>query len=163
MQHFITKDSGERIEFENWFHRDTDKGKLRYDLIPLNMIDRLAALYTRGMEKYGANNRQQARGEEAIERFLQSAFRHFMQYMKGEEDEDHAMAVVFNLFSFEWHAERVRNLSEKLYASEFAKLFPSDDDVCPRCDGPCKAKGPQKNEYDEGCGCWFKDCNDSSC
>ena len=58
------------------------------------------------MEKYGANNRQQARGKEAIDRFKQSAFRHFMQWMKGEDDEDHGLAVVFNIFAYEWHEQR---------------------------------------------------------
>lgn len=106
MKDFVTKDSWERKEFSNWFVRDTDNGKLRYDLIPLNMLERLAWLYTRWMEKYGANNRQQARGKEAIDRFKQSAFRHFMQWMNGEDDEDHGMAVVFNVMAYEWHELR---------------------------------------------------------
>lgn len=32
---FITKDSGERIQFDTWAKRDTNQWKLRRDLIPV--------------------------------------------------------------------------------------------------------------------------------
>jgi predicted DNA-binding protein (UPF0251 family) len=50
---YITKDSGKRKEWKSGFKRDTDEGKLRYDLIPTEMLDRIAGLYTRGAVKYG--------------------------------------------------------------------------------------------------------------
>src|SRR5690348_4493178 len=53
---FVTHDSGERIDYPSGMRRDTTKGKLRYDLIPLFFLKRLAGLYTRGAEKYGDNN-----------------------------------------------------------------------------------------------------------
>ena len=52
---------------------------------------------TRGAEKYGRRNWQVANSQEELERFKASAFRHFVQWMAGEEDEDHMAAVMFNL------------------------------------------------------------------
>lgn len=105
---FETKDSGKRKEFDNWFVRDLDDGKLRYDLIPLNMLERLAWLYTRWIKKYWENNWHLARGEEAIERFKQSARRHYISWMKWEYDEDHAIATCWNIFAYERHKERMQ-------------------------------------------------------
>jgi hypothetical protein len=102
---YETKDSGERVEFESGFTRDIQKGKPRYDLIPPELLKRLAELYARGSEKYGDNNWRKATTQEEIDRFKASGFRHFMQWQAGEEDEDHAAAVVFNLFGYEWHTK----------------------------------------------------------
>lgn len=113
---FITKDSWERTEFSNWFVRDVDTGKLRYDLIPINMLDRLAGLYTRGIEKYWENNWQQARWRIAIERFKQSAWRHFIKWQQWEYDEDHAIAVAWNIFAYEWHKTRLEE--NNMYCTE---------------------------------------------
>jgi len=101
MTNFITKDSGVRKERDSWFRRDTDEGKPRYDLIPLDCLKALAELYTRWAVKYWDNNRQLAQEEDAINRFKQSAFRHFIQRMNWEVDEDHWMAVVFNIFAYQ--------------------------------------------------------------
>lgn len=98
---FITKDSGKRVEFESGFVRDTDEGKIRYDLLPLQPLKRLAELYTRGAEKYGDNNWQLAATQPEFDRFKASAFRHFMQWMMGETDEDHASATCFNMWAYE--------------------------------------------------------------
>ena len=101
MTNFITKDSGVRKERDSWFRRDTDEGKPRYDLIPLDCLKALAELYTRWAVKYWDNNRQLAQEEDAINRFKHSAFRHFIQRMNWEVDEDHWMAVVFNIFAYQ--------------------------------------------------------------
>lgn len=99
---FITKDSGKRVEFESGFRRDTNEGKPRYDLIPLPQLKRLAELYARGAIKYGDSNWQLAKTEVEMKRFKESAFRHFIQWQNGETDEDHAMAIVFNVFAYDW-------------------------------------------------------------
>jgi hypothetical protein len=98
---YITKDSGERVDFPSGMRRDTDRGKPRYDLIPLPMLRRVADLYTRGAVKYGDENWKLANSPEEVARFKASAWRHFVQYMNGERDEDHMAAVVFNLFAVE--------------------------------------------------------------
>lgn len=53
MEHrFVTKNSWDNATYSGGAKREVKKGKLRYDLIPLSMLDRLAALYTRGAEIY---------------------------------------------------------------------------------------------------------------
>ena len=94
---FITKDSGARAKYQSGMQRDLQDGKPRYDLIPLAMLTRLAELMARGAEKYGERNWEKANSQEEVNRFKSSAFRHFIQWMNGDEDEDHAAAVMFNI------------------------------------------------------------------
>lgn len=96
---FETKDSGKRVEFDSGMMRDTDEGKPRYDLIPLEPLKRLAELYARGAVKYGDNNWRLANSDKEIQRYKASAWRHFVSWQNGELDEDHGIAVVFNVFA----------------------------------------------------------------
>jgi hypothetical protein len=98
---FVTKDSGERVEFDSGMKRDVEAGKIRWDLVPIPMRKRVAELYTRGAVKYGDSNWTLADSEEELARFKRSAERHFMSWLMGERDEDHMAAVVFNLFAAE--------------------------------------------------------------
>jgi len=49
------------------------------------------------MTKYGYRNWEKADSQEELNRFYASAWRHFVQAMSGEDDEDHIAACVFNL------------------------------------------------------------------
>lgn len=98
-----TKTSGEKQVYASGYQRDTSKGKVRYDLVPLGPLKRLAELYTRGAELYGDRNWELASGEEEMSRFRASAWRHFIQFMNDEYDEDHAAAAVWNLFAIMHH------------------------------------------------------------
>ena len=100
---YKTKDSGKRVKFKSGFVRDTDKMKPRYDLIPPQVLKRLAELYARGAEKYGENNYQKANSPEEYQRFIASAFRHFEQWRAGDDDEDHAMGCIWNIIAYEYH------------------------------------------------------------
>lgn len=117
---YITKDSGKRIEFKSGFRRDIQEGKPRYDLIPLEPLKRLAELYSRGAEKYGEENWKLANSKEEYARFRASAFRHFMQWMNGDEDEDHASAIIFNVMAYEWH-NKDKKYSHKEVVKELLK------------------------------------------
>jgi len=101
---FITKDSGKRQDYNSGMRRDFQIGKPRYDLITSikqkygeSLLDRWAALMSRGAEKYGERNWELANSLEEFKRFKASANRHFIQAIEGEEDEDHFAAVCFNL------------------------------------------------------------------
>ena len=105
---FETKDSGERAEYPSGMVRDTQDGKARFGLLrPVGIpyryqfLTRVAELMTRGIGKYGERNWEKADSQEEINRFKESAERHFNQYLSGETDEDHAAAVVFNLLAAE--------------------------------------------------------------
>ena len=119
MKKFKTKDSGKRIMFETGMNRDVSDDKIRYDLIiPLdsrdNMVTRWAALMTRGAIKYGARNFEKARTQGELDRFRESAMRHFFQWFLGEDDEDHAAACYFNIQGAEYTKRRMRKNPVKL-------------------------------------------------
>jgi hypothetical protein len=104
----ITKDSGVREEYDSGMKRDTEAGKARFDLIvPVGVpyseqiLTRFADLMARGAEKYDARNWEKANSEKELARYYSSAFRHFMQWLTGETDEDHAAAVMFNIMCAE--------------------------------------------------------------
>lgn len=110
---FVTKDSGRRVEFRSGMVRDTDDGKPRFDLlvaegVPFDaqFLTRCAALMARGAAKYSGRNWERANSRAEWERMRASAFRHFVQWMAGDRDEDHAAAVVFNLLAAETTAAK---------------------------------------------------------
>lgn len=111
---FTVKDSGVREEYDNGFVRDTEDGKpdlTRYlavpnlHLVPIEMVERLAAHMTKGAQKYGEDNWRKATGPVAVARFLRSLARHVVQYFQGDRTEDHAAAITFNV----WAAEVTRD------------------------------------------------------
>lgn len=109
---FIVKDSGKREQYKGGMVRDTTEGKIDYSLaLDGPMFKRLAIHLTKGAQKYAKRNWMLASGHEELERFRESAVRHFLQWYNGDEDEDHMAATVFNLNC----AEYVR---EKLYAQK---------------------------------------------
>ncbi|MDG4825985.1 DUF5664 domain-containing protein [Asanoa sp. WMMD1127] len=119
MPDFETKDSGVRWSYPTGMVRDTQDGKPRFDLlipkgIPYDeqMITRFAALLARGAVKYGDRNWEKATTQEELDRFHASAFRHFMQWLAGETDEDHAAAVTYNVWAAEKVKYEMRNLAE---------------------------------------------------
>jgi hypothetical protein len=112
---YVTRDSGERQEYDSGMVRDLQEGKPRFDLlIPLDVpyeaqfLTRCAGLMTRGGVKYGMRNWEKADSREELERFRSSAYRHLMQWLTGAGDgEDHAAAVVFNLLAAETIAWKI--------------------------------------------------------
>jgi hypothetical protein len=101
---YKTKDSGKRINYKSGMLRDTSKDKPRFDLIiPINqkyeetLLYRWAMLLMRGAQKYSERNWEKANSIEELSRAKESAFRHFIQAISGETDEDHFAAVCFNL------------------------------------------------------------------
>lgn len=116
---FIVKDSGERKNFDSGMVRDTETGKADFELIFNGpMADRWAMHLTRGAQKYpdvrpGVPNWTLADGEEEMVRFRKSAVRHFRQWLRGDVDEDHAAAVLFNINGYEYVKAK---LKDKIYS-----------------------------------------------
>ena len=107
---FKVKDSGKRMEFESGMVRDVTDGKTRFDLVYDGpMFQRWAEHLTKGAEKYDARNWMLAQGEAEAARFRESAFRHFIQWYRGDTDEDHAAAVLFNINGAEYVEEAIAN------------------------------------------------------
>lgn len=99
---FKVKDSGQRQAYDSGMVRDTQEGKPDYTLLPLEFLTRWAMHMTLGAVKYGRDNWRLANSEEELTRFQGSAFRHFVQWLNGETDEDHAAAVAYNVAAAEY-------------------------------------------------------------
>lgn len=102
------KDSGKRVDYKSGMRRDVDDGKPRYDLIWKPGLKRLAFHYMNGAKKYGEDNWQLANSLEEMRRFKASCFRHLMQWLDDEDDEDHASAIIFNVFAAEMVKEKLK-------------------------------------------------------
>ncbi len=120
MTGYVTKDSGERAQFDSGMVRDSEKGKPRFDLLlPLGvpyeeqMLTRDALLMARGAEKYDARNWERARGQAELDRYHSSALRHLMQWIAGETDEDHAAGVRFNIMAGEFVRRHLHSAGEE--------------------------------------------------
>lgn len=92
------------IELASGVIRSDDAGKPDYTLIDAAMLERWAAHMTANADEKGANNWKLAHTDEDLRRFLASAWRHFMAFQRGDTDEDHAAALLFNVAG----AEHVR-------------------------------------------------------
>lgn len=106
---FITKDSGNRQEFETGMVRDTQDGKPRFDLVPVESLRRLADLYARGAEKYSDNNWKKG---QPYSRAYASLFRHMIAWREGDRSEDHMAAVAWNAFAIMYYEEKKPELDD---------------------------------------------------
>ncbi len=80
----------------------TKEEKPRYDLIPVEVLKRIAARFEHGALKYGENNWRLGSKEEA-KIFKQAAHRHLFQWANDEQDgEDHAAALLTDVIMHEW-------------------------------------------------------------
>lgn len=104
MKDYSLKDSKKRKLYKSGMNRDLQVGKPMFDLIiPVDqkleetLLYRWAILMEKGIQKYGFRNWEKANSNEELERFKASAFRHFVQAIAGETDEDHWAATCFNI------------------------------------------------------------------
>ncbi len=111
---YIVKDSGSRESFDSGMVRDTEEGKIDYTRVLAGpMFERWAIHLQKAAEsKYedvrpGMANWELADGEAEYHRFRKSALRHLLQWLRGETDEDHAAAVMFNLNGSEYVKEKM--------------------------------------------------------
>lgn len=101
-------DSGKRAWFESGMVRDVEDGKVKYDLVLDGpMFERWAAHMTAGAEKYDERNWMLANGNEEFQRMRRSALRHMIQWWHGNDSEDHAAAVFFNINAAEYVSDRM--------------------------------------------------------
>lgn len=97
-----------RKQFSSGMMRDQDTNKIDYTrVLDGPMLDRWADHLTKNETRYpdvqpGVANWTLANGREELERFRKSAFRHFRQWLRGDSDEDHAAAIIFNINGYEY-------------------------------------------------------------
>lgn len=99
---------GEPVAMESGVYRAQEEGKTDYTLLRDGpMFQRWAELLTRAIPKRGRRNWMNARTFDDMERFKRGACRHFEQWLAGEQDEDHAAALFFNVNGVEYVKERM--------------------------------------------------------
>lgn len=114
---FVIKDSGERQVFTSGMVRDVETGKEQYHrVLEGPMLLRWVRHLTKGATKYpdspdGSANWTKAHEELEYRRFKRSALRHFMQWYRGDVDEDHGAAVYFNINGAEHVKEKLNGKS----------------------------------------------------
>ena len=80
--------------------KKNDNGKLRYDLLPVEIIEKVVEVLTLGAVEYGDNNWKAV--SNAKERYYAAAMRHIVEWRKGNKlDEkystEHLAHAVCNL------------------------------------------------------------------
>ena len=81
-------------QFDTGAQRDTSEGKLRMSLLPQQELKRVMKRYLDGAEKYGENNWMKGM---PLSVYYDCAHRHLEAWWRGEDSEDHAAAVVWNM------------------------------------------------------------------
>lgn len=88
------KDSGDRTEFVTGALRDMHEGKGRLDLLPCTAILELAKHCEAGAKKYGERNVDKGIPQHS---FIDSGLRHLFKYLRGDRDENHLVAALWNI------------------------------------------------------------------
>jgi len=115
---FVINDSGARQEFASGMVRDTAEGKTDFTSVLFGpMLKRWAVHLTKGRQKYpdpepGIPNWTLAEGREEYERAKQSLLRHTFAYLDGEQDEDHAAAMFFNVNLMEYVKDKAGRVGD---------------------------------------------------
>lgn len=87
------------LKHKGGFKREDKSHKLDFTLIPIPVLKRLAKHYTEGAKAHGKNNWKKSKD---LQTFKESAYRHFISWCSDEQDESHSMALVWNVFCYEY-------------------------------------------------------------
>lgn len=127
MTRFEVLDSGQKEEMETGAHRDSRKGKGRFDLIPPGPTKRLALVYERGADLYGERNWEHGM---KFSRLLDSAKRHINCFELGMNKEDHITQAIWNLYAIAHFQEVKPELNDlPKYSKDEGKYVPGIADV----------------------------------
>ena len=93
-------DSGERTEFATGALRDMHEGKGDMVSLPWEALLRLSRHYEEGAKKYGEYNWQKGIPSHC---YLDSGIRHLLKYYRGDTDERHDRAFIWNMLGLAWN------------------------------------------------------------
>lgn len=93
------KDSGDRTQFFDSEgnaigRRDMHEGKGRMDLMPCTAMLELSKHCEAGALKYGERNVDKGIPQHS---FIDSGLRHLIKYLRGDRDENHLVAALWNI------------------------------------------------------------------
>lgn len=100
------KDSGKRLELKSGAVRDIQTGKGRFDLLPWDIITKLAIHYEHGASKYSSRNWEKGMEYSVL---FNSCMRHIIKAFMGLTDEDHVSAAIFNIAALGFFKNRGRD------------------------------------------------------
>lgn len=95
----MSNTSQENRQFSTGAQRDTAQGKLRMSLVPQQELKRVMKRYLDGAEKYGENNWMRGM---PLSAYYDCIHRHLEAWWRGDDAEDHAAAVVWNMLCAMW-------------------------------------------------------------
>jgi hypothetical protein len=87
----------DKRQFNSGAQRDSNEDKIRPDLISPYMLKALGKVMAEGAKHYGERNWEKGMPQEV---FMESASRHYVSWMNGEVDEDHASKLIFNVMAW---------------------------------------------------------------
>lgn len=91
--------------FDSGAQRDKSDGKLRMSLIPQQELDRVLSRFLEGAEKYGEHNWKLGM---PLSVYYDCMHRHLTAWWSGDDSEDHAAAVVWNMLCAMWTEKNSR-------------------------------------------------------
>lgn len=108
--------------------RDSRRGKGRMDLIPPEPLLLMAKHLELGAEKYGDRNWEKG---QPVSWYIDSGFRHLMQYMRGDTNEDHLVSAFVNMAMALATRERIRygTLPDHLMDTPRGPEYEFDDEL----------------------------------
>ena len=99
----IAPPKNEMKEYDSGAKREDKTGKGRCDLLPACSILRLAKHYEAGAVNHGDRNWEAGL---PISSFMDSGLRHILQYLDGDNSEDHLAAAAWNICGAMWTEEK---------------------------------------------------------
>lgn len=82
------------------FKKDNTEEKIKYTLIPTDILTEIAIHFNYGAKKYGENNWKESTKEQSVV-FKDAAFRHFIKWIENNFDEKHGIACITNIIMYE--------------------------------------------------------------
>lgn len=104
MQRILMTEDNNR-QFSSGAQRDTSEGKLRMSLVPQQELKRVMKRYLDGAEKYGENNWMKGM---PLSAYYDCMHRHLEAWWRGDDTEDHAAAVVWNMLCAMWTQDNMK-------------------------------------------------------
>lgn len=114
----------EVIKYENGGIRESAVGKGTYKYIPTVALKRLSHRYQYGEMKYGATDN--FKKGLPVSNCWDSAMRHLIAYMDGDNSEDHLAAVAWNVFcimEMETHHPEMVDLESRIGKKSTPEYF----------------------------------------
>ena len=96
------------------------------------MILEVSKHFEEGAEKYGENNWQKGI---PVKRYIDSAVRHYLKYLRGDKDEPHDRAFCWNILCAIWTCKHKPELNEYGLntCSVCGTVIPDGKNECPNC------------------------------